>query len=194
MLHYQQESSQGYHDLSVEALMLKQGVITLSGEVGSEMNHSFFESMWYLNQNPEIREIKLILDSPGGSVQDGLAMIDMIRNSKKKVVCIVAGMAYSMGAVILAASNERLILPNSKVMIHEPSLMRAGGNASSMRETAEDLIKTNELLCSLLAECTGHTKEEVEQLVQKDHYFTAKEAVEFGICDRIAETNDLWSE
>lgn len=188
------ESLHGQQDLSIKAAMLSSGIILLQQDITPQALTDIYQSMWYANTRSEIQYITLIISSNGGSVMDGLAILDLIKLSGKPVHGICINNAYSMGAILLSACEKgyRCILPHAKVMIHEPSLSNAGGNATSIQETAQDMIATNKMLCQLLAEHTGHPKRSIEKLVRTDKFFTAQEAVEFGLCDRIVSKEEIW--
>ncbi|KAI4453098.1 atp-dependent clp protease proteolytic subunit [Holotrichia oblita] len=142
--------------------------------------------MIYLEgKNPD-KEICLYINSPGGSVTAGLAIFDTIRYIKCDVSTICIGMAASMGAFLLSAGTKgkRFVLPNSEVMIHQP-LGGAQGQATDIKIAAEHIIKTRERLNKILSENTGKDIKTIEADVERDNYMTAKQAVDYGIVDKI---------
>jgi ATP-dependent Clp protease protease subunit len=146
--------------------------------------------MMYLADNNQ--PIKLYIDSSGGEIRAGLALIDVIEMLRKKVqidvVCI--GKAYSMAAVILAAGGKghRFLLPHAEVMIHEPLIAGgAGGSASTVKSTAESLIAIRDVISGLLSKYTGKSQEDINEAISRDLFMTADEAIKFGMADKIAE-------
>jgi ATP-dependent Clp protease protease subunit len=117
---------------------------------------------------------------------------DAIVGSKAPVRMICRGKAYSMGAVLFACANERLMLPNSELMLHQPLLGgRVSGNASSIKSISDSLLETREKMNKLLASHTGKTVEEIAQATDFDHYFSPDEAIAFGLCDRVINFADV---
>ena len=164
--------------------------IYLFGEIDEELLYMFTMQMMYLMED-EMSEINLYINSPGGEVNAGLAIYDLIQACKAPVNIYCIGMAASMGAVILAGGQKgrRFLLPHSKVMIHEPLIAGGvGGSASSVKSTAESILKTKELLNGLLAKHTGKSMEEIDKATDHDNFLSAEEAVEFGLCDQVVTT------
>lgn len=162
--------------------------VYLTGEIMDESADDFILQMQYLAEERE--PVTIYINSPGGSVNAGLVIYDVVNSLKGKLsihmYCV--GMAASMAAIILAGGQKgrRYILPNSKVMIHEPLIAGGmGGSASSVKKTADSILKTKALTNSILAKHTGKTVEEIDEATAYDNYMTAKEAVAFGICDEI---------
>ncbi|MCR4611819.1 MAG: ATP-dependent Clp protease proteolytic subunit [Lachnospiraceae bacterium] len=182
------ETSRGNREINLKTKHLGNGKIFLTGEITDETANDFVSEFLYLVS--EGKSIDIYLNSPGGSVNAGLVIYDMIQSAISKVdiniYCI--GRAASMGAVILAGGpkGKRYIMPHSEVMIHEP-LMKggAGGSATSIKNTAESILKTKSIINGILAEHTGKTDEEIDKATAFDNYMTAKEAIEFGLCDEI---------
>ena len=134
--------------------------------------------------------IDIYLNSPGGSVNAGMVIYDVIQALEGKVpiniYCI--GMAASMGAIILAGGHKghRYILPHSKCMIHEPLISGGlGGSATSIKKTADSILETKAITNGVLAKHTGKTLEEIDKATAFDNYMNAEESVEFGLCDEI---------
>ena len=130
----------------------------------------------------------MYINSPGGSVTDGMAIYDTMRYIKPKVRTVCLGMAASMGAFLLMAGEPgmRMALPNSEIMIHQPS-GGAHGQATDVQLHAQWLLRTKNKMNTLMSEMTGQPLEKVQQDVERDYFMTAKEALEYGIVDQIFE-------
>lgn len=184
----EEESSSGTREVSLRTRHFTNGKLFLTGEVNDEMANSFVSEFLYLVQKGE--PIDIYINSPGGSVNAGLVIYDVIQSCSEKIdinmYCI--GMAASMGAVILAGGQKgrRFILPHSKVMIHEPLISGGmGGSATSIKKTADSILETKAITNGILAKHTGKTVEEIDEATSFDNFMNAEEAIEFGICDEI---------
>lgn len=180
------ESSRGYQPLEVDSINLANGTVFLTGEINDELVNDVISQLLYLKR--EKIPVKMIINTPGGSVTSGLALYDVIREFRTDITMFCMGIAASMGAVLLAAGEKgkRYILPHSKVMIHEP-LLSGGitGSTSTIRKTAEDMIETKRIINGILAECTGKTIKQIDKATAFDNFMSAKEAIDFGLCDKI---------
>lgn len=181
------EGSDGLKEISSVAEALSKGIVRVSGEVDSVMADGITEKLIYVENNPDIRAVNIIINSPGGSVPDGLAIYDQMQNVKKPLNVICTASAYSMGAILLCGGpkGHRYILPHSKVMIHEPLIPQTGGNCTAIVKTAESIKQTKQDLIDILAKHTGKTAEEITEAISYDHFLTAEESIEFGLCDKI---------
>lgn len=182
------ESSNGIREVSLRTKHLTNRKLFLTGEVTDEMAVNFASELLYLME--EDGPVDIYINSPGGSVNAGLAIYDTIQACVNKMhinmYCI--GMAASMAAVILAGGpkGRRYILPHSKMMIHEPLLSQGGGgSASSIKKTAESIIETKDILNGILSKHTGKSIEEIDEATSFDNFMNAEEAIEFGLCDEI---------
>ncbi len=185
----ERESSSGICQVSLTTEAFSNRRIFLFGEVNEAMVYSFTAQLMYLMED-EKTPITILINSPGGEVNSGLAIYDLIRSCKTPIKMYCIGMAASMGAVIFSGGQKRrrFILPNSKVMIHEPLLRGGvGGSASSIQSTAESILKTRDVLNGILAKNTGRTIEEINEATNHDNILTAEEAVKFGLCDKIVK-------
>ena len=176
------ENGQGTDVLS---LNLKNRNIFLVGEINDEMAASIISQLLYLD-SAETGPITLYINSPGGMVSAGLAIYDTMRSLRNDIRTICVGNAASMAAVILSGGkiSERYILPHAAVMIHQPS-GGAGGQASDIIIAAKRIEYLQQELNKLLAENCGKRPEELEDKTDRDFWMNAKQAVEFGIVDRI---------
>lgn len=184
----EEESCNGSREILLRTKHFTNGKLFLTGEITEDMANNFVLQILYLAEkgNP----IDIYINSPGGSVNAGLVIYDMIQACSEKLeinmYCI--GMAASMGALILAGGQKgrRFILPHSKVMIHEPLIAGGmGGSATSIKKTADSILETKEITNGILARHTGKSVEEIDAATSFDNFMNAKEAVAFGICDEI---------
>ena len=180
------ETAKGMQTVSLETRLFMRRRIFLTGEIDMNMANDFVRQMMYLDREGE--EIRIYLNSCGGEVDAGLVIYDVLQAAESSVSICCVGRAFSMAAILLSAApkGQRLILPHSKVMIHEPLIPGGiGGSASSIRKVSDSIMETRELTINLLAKHTGRGREELEKALSYDNYMNAEEAVAFGLCDRI---------
>ena len=184
------ESAHGVREISLSTAHLMNRIMFLKGEISSAVADNFLSQFLFLSEDPD-KPVTIYINSPGGEVNAGLMIYDAINGSKLKITMICAGMAASIAAILLAGGQKgrRLILPHSKVMIHEPLISNGfGGSATSIKNISESILATKEITNALLAEHTGKSLEEINEATGYDHYMNAQEAIEFGICDRICKS------
>ena len=188
-----QRTASGIHIIPLDTVNFNQRIIAIRGEITQESAFEFAQSVQYLNSVSETEPVTVLVNSPGGSIDAGLLMYDVISSSPAPVRLLVMGMAYSMAAVIFASgSHGRYMLPHSKLMLHEPLLgYPIGGNTSSIKTISDDLLATRDRINTILAQHTGRSREEIEEATKHDHYFTAKESVQFGLCDAVITFSEL---
>ncbi len=183
-----ERTSSGTQIISMEDFYLSKSEIFLEGEINQNSAMSIVKALKYLvEQNPG-QPITIYINSPGGSVTDGLIIYDCIKALPCELNLICTGMAASMAAIILAGGQKghRYILPHSKVMIHEPLLAGGvGGSATSINRTAESIMQTRRLIAELLAADTGRSMEEIEKAISFDNHMNPQEAIQFGLVDEI---------
>lgn len=183
---YITETYNGQGVMSLQTKHFTNRKVFLTGEVDDTMAIDFVSEMKYLAESNE--PVDIYINSPGGSVNAGLVIVDTLRSAPMEINLYCIGMAASMGAVILASGKKghRYILPHSKVMIHEPLISGGmGGSATNIKKTADSILETKSILNGILAEATGKTIEEVDEATNFDNFMNAKEAIEFGLCDEI---------
>lgn len=186
---YQSEGAGGIKELSAEGKLLTERRVFLNGEITDGTLDRIMKSLMYLADSDE--PVRLYINSTGGSVNAGLAILDILHGCPFPVDMICVGQACSMAAVILASGGKgrRFILPHSRVMIHEVLLAGGvGGSATSISRISESVMETRDLINGILAEHTGRTVEEINKATSFDNMMNAKQAVEFGICDKIIKT------
>ncbi|MBR3794901.1 MAG: ATP-dependent Clp protease proteolytic subunit [Clostridia bacterium] len=176
----------GERSYDVYSRLLKDRVVFLRGEVNQQMANSIVAQLLFLEMEDPDAEISMYINSPGGSVTDGMAIYDTMRYIKPKIRTVCLGMAASMGAFLLMAGEPgmRLALPNSEVMIHQPS-GGASGQATDVQLHAQWLLRTKNKMNSLMAEMTKQPLEKIQQDVERDYFMTAEEALAYGIIDEI---------
>ncbi len=186
----------GVHEVSVEAILGEKRTIYLEGEINYESAMNFVRQVMYFVQEDEMRPIKVFITSPGGCIDAGMIIYDVIQTSKVPIELYCIGMAYSMAALIFSCGKHgRYILPHSKLMLHEPLIpYGVGGKSSSVRTISESLLQTKQELEEIISKHTGQTMEAVEEITRTDHYFKAQEAVDFGLADAIRGFDDMLKE
>lgn len=181
------ETSAGYFRADILDDMLQRREVEYVGEVNAESVYSLCRQLRYLERQDPEGEITMFINSPGGSVTDGLALYDVMKGLTCPVRTVCLGIAASMGAVLFAAGDRRDILPHARVMIHDPLIASTGGNALTLQETSRRLMETRKITAQILARHTGKTLAAVYRKTASDCWFTAKEAVDFGLADRVIE-------
>ncbi|MCI8778720.1 MAG: ATP-dependent Clp protease proteolytic subunit [Bacilli bacterium] len=180
-----EKSNNGERAYDIYSRLLKDRIIMLNGEIDDVNCNTIISQLLYLDSLNH-NDISIYINSPGGSVTAGMAIYDTINFVKSDVSTIVVGIAASMGAFLLSSGTKgkRFGLPNSEVMIHQP-LGGAQGQATEIKIAAERILKMREKLNKLLAQNTGKDIKEIEKDTERDHFLTAKEAVEYGLIDKI---------
>ena len=180
------ETSSGYFSCTIQDEMLKSREIECVGEINPETVYELTRQLRFLQREDPAAEITMYINSPGGEVNSGLALYYAMQAVSCPIRTVCMGSAASMGAVIFAAGDMREIFPHGRVMIHDP-LIRGGvgGSALQLQSVSKDLLKTREVLCTILAERTGRSQKEIYKKTAKDTWFDAQEAVKFGLADRV---------
>ena len=181
-----EKSQRGERAYDIFSRLLEERIIFLAGPVTDMNANVVIAQMLYLASKDSKRDIKLYINSPGGSVTAGLAIYDTMQYLKCPVSTICIGLTASMAAVILAAGDKgkRFALPNSKVMIHQP-LGGTQGQATEIEIAAREILKTREQLNKITAERTGQPLEKINLDTERDFYLTAEETKEYGIVDQV---------
>ena len=187
------KTSGGYTTMPIETRMLSRRIVYVQDEINSELASNFLKEVMYLNDEDTKKPIYVIFNSVGGEIRSGMLMYDVIQGSLAPMVMCCTGVAYSMAAVLLASgSHGRYILPQSKTMIHEPlTSVPFGGSTSSIRSVADSMLEERNRMNAILAKHTGKSEKEIFEAASYDHYFTAKETVDFGMCDKVMVLGDL---
>lgn len=185
-----EQTSRGERSYDIFSRLLKDRIIFLGEEVNATTGSLVVAQLLFLESEDPGKDIHLYINSPGGEVTSGMAIYDTMQYIKCDVSTICVGMAASMGAFLLAggAKGKRYALPNSEIMIHQPS-GGAKGQATEIQIAAENILKTKKKLNEILAENTGKPYDVVAADTERDHWFDAKEALDYGIIDSIIEKN-----
>ena len=187
------KSSSGITQVSAVSKLLSQRKVFIEGEISSESACEFIKKILILNEEDTDKPIDVLINSPGGEINSGMAIYDVIQASKAPIRMFCIGRAYSMGAVLFSSGNHgRYMLPHSELMLHEPLLgNRVSGNSSSIQSISESLLETKRRMNQILARHTGKSEEEVEKATSYDHYYSPEESREFGLCDEIVDFNKI---
>ena len=181
-----EQSGRGERSYDIYSRLLKERVIFLVGPVNDQMANLIVAQLLFLeSENPD-KDISLYINSPGGSVSAGLAIFDTMNFIKPDVSTLCTGLAASMGAFLLAAGTKgkRFSLPNSRVMIHQPS-GGSQGMASDIEIQAKEILYLRERLNKIMAERTGQTVEQIHKDTDRDRFMSAEESVEYGLIDQV---------
>lgn len=181
-----EQTNRGERSYDIYSRLLEDRIIFISGEITDATANLAIAQLLYLEGKDSSKDIMMYINSPGGSVSAGLAIYDTMNYIRCDVSTICVGMAASMGAFLLAAGakGKRCALPNSEIMIHQP-LGGFQGQASDIAIHAGHILKTKKLLNKILSSNTGKSIEEVERDTDRDNFLSAKEALEYGIIDKV---------
>lgn len=181
-----EQSSRGERSYDIYSRLLKDRIIFLGEEVNDVTASLIVAQLLFLAAEDPDKDINLYINSPGGSVTAGMAIYDTMQYIKPDVSTICIGMAASMGAFLLSGGQKgkRFALPNSEIMIHQPS-GGARGQATEIRIVAENILKTKKKLNQILANNTGKSYDEIERDTERDNYMSALEAKEYGLIDEV---------
>lgn len=179
-------SYQRTREMTIDELLLENRIVFLIGEINQASAARVMMQMLYLENQRRNQEISLYINSPGGAVDDTLALYDTMRFMSSPVATFCIGRAYSGGALLLTAGTKgrRFILPHAKVMIHQP-YGGVTGQAEDIRLQAEQIIKSKQILTGIISKHTGQDIEQVRADSERDKYFTAEEAKSYGLVDEV---------
>jgi ATP-dependent Clp protease protease subunit len=183
-----EKDREGERAYDLYSRLLKDRIVFVSGPINDDLANIIIAQLLFLEKESESDDIQMFVNTPGGHIHSGLAIIDTMNYIKCDISTIAVGMAASMGSVILASGTKgkRFSLPNSKILIHQP-LGGVQGQASDIAIEAEEILKMRDTLNSMLAKATGQKKSQIEKDVDRDKYFTAKEAKEYGLIDKVVK-------
>ncbi len=181
-----EQSSRGERAYDIYSRLLKERIIFIAGPVHDQLSTLVVAQLLFLEAENPKKEVYIYINSPGGSVSAGLAMYDTMRYIRPAVSTMCVGMAASMGSLLLTAGKKglRYSLPNSRIMLHQPS---GGfqGQASDIERHAQDIIKIKRRLNEIYVEHTGQPYEVIERTLDRDHFMSPEEAVAFGLIDSV---------
>jgi len=175
-----------YREMTIDEMLLENRVVFLVGEINHASAANCYMRLLYLQSVKRDQDINLYINSPGGYVEDTLAVYDIMRFMTCDIATYCIGRAESGGAIVLMAGKKgkRYILPNAKVMIHQP-FGGVYGQAADIQIQAEEILKTKTSLIQIMSKCTGQPMDRIREDSERDRFFDAKQAVEYGICDEI---------
>ena len=189
-----EQTSRGERSYDIYSRLLKDRIIMLTGPVEDNIANSVIAQLLFLDAQDNTKDIYLYVNTPGGSVSAGLAIVDTMNFIKSDVQTIVMGVAASMGTVIASsgAKGKRFMLPNAEYLIHQPM----GGAGSGTQQTdmaivAEHLLRTRNTLEKILAENSGKSVEQIHKDAERDYWMSAQETLEYGFIDEIMENSNL---
>ena len=188
-----EQTGRGERSYGIFSRLLKDRIIFLSEDVNHVTASLIIAQMLFLESEDPDKEISFYINSPGGSITDGMAIVDTMNYIKCPVSTICVGLAASMGSVLLTcgAKGKRFATPNSEILIHQPLIGGQGGGisgqATEIKIHADHMIRTREKLNKLLSEKTGQPIEQIEKDTERDHYMSAQEALEYGLIDGIMD-------
>lgn len=194
-----EQTSKGERSYDIFSRLLKERIIFLSEQVDSASASVVIAQLLFLDAEDPGKDIYLYINSPGGSITDGMAIYDTMQYIKSDVCTICVGLAASMGSVLLAAGKKgkRYALPNSEVLIHQPLIAGGGlsGQTTEIKIHADHMVKTREKLNKILSERTAQPLDVIEKDTERDNYMTAEEAKKYGLIDEImTNINDIVKE
>ena len=184
-----EQTSKGERSYDIFSRLLKDRIIFLGEDVNPTTSSLVIAQLLFLESEDPDKDINLYINSPGGSITDGMGIIDTMNYIKCPVETVCVGLAASMGAVLLTAGEKgkRFAMPNSEIMIHQPLIGGGGlqGQATEIKIHADHLVRTREKLNKFLSERTGKPLDVIEKDTERDNYMTAEEALEYGLIDGI---------
>lgn len=186
-----EQSARGERSYDIFSRLLKDRIIFLSEDVNQASASLIIAQMLFLESEDPDKEISFYINSPGGSVTDGMGIIDTMNYIKCPVTTICIGMAASMGALLLTSGTKgkRFATPNAEILIHQPLIGGGGisGQQTDIQIHADQMLKTREKINKIISETTGKSIEQVQKDTERDHYLTAQEALEYGLIDGIMD-------
>ena len=186
-----EQTSKGERSYDIFSRLLKDRIIFLGEQVDATTASLVIAQLLFLESEDPEKEIFLYINSPGGSITDGMGIVDTMNYIKCPVSTICVGMAASMGAVLLASGEKgkRYATPNAEILIHQPLIAGGGlsGQTTEIKIHADHMVKTREKLNKILSDRTGQPIDVINRDTERDHYMTAQEALEYGLIDGIME-------
>ena len=186
-------TGRGERHYDIYSRLLKEHIIFLGTEIYESVANVVVAELLYLESEDPDREISIYINSPGGSITAGLAIYDTMQFIRPDIITICMGQAASMAALLLAAGTKgkRYSLPNSRIVIHQPSVEGIAGQATDVKIYAEELLRTRNLLSKILSDLTGQTFEKTDRDVERDFILSPIQAVEYGIVDSVLTSREL---
>jgi ATP-dependent Clp protease protease subunit len=188
-----EQTSRGERAYDIYSRLLRENIIFLGTPIDDNVANLIIAQMLFLASEDPEKDISLYINSPGGSITAGLAILDTMRLVEPDIVTYCVGQAASMGAVLLAAGTKgkRFSLPHSRILIHQPSMSGLAGQAADIDIYAKEILRMRETLNEILANATGQPTERVARDVDRDYIMDPSQAVEYGMIDRVIASRDL---
>jgi ATP-dependent Clp protease protease subunit len=188
-----EQTSRGERAYDIYSRLLKENIIFLGTPIDDAVSNLIIAQLLFLEAEDPERDISIYINSPGGSITAGLAILDTMRFVRPDIVTFCVGQAASMAAVLLAAGakGKRFSLPNSRIMIHQPSMQGLAGQAADIDIYAREILRMREILNGMLAAATGQPIDRVAKDVDRDYIMEPEQAVQYGMIDRVITSRDL---
>ncbi len=188
-----EQTSRGERAYDIYSRLLKENITFLGTPIDDNVSNLVIAQLLFLEAEDPERDISIYLNSPGGSITAGLAILDTMKFVRPDIVTFCVGQAASMAAVLLAAGTKgkRYSLPNSRIMIHQPSMHGLAGQAADIDIYAKEILRMRETLNQILAAYTGQAVERIARDVDRDYIMSAEQAVEYGMIDRVVSSREL---
>ena len=185
-----ERTARGEREFDIYSRLLNERIIFLGTPIDDQVANLVVAQLLHLESEDPEKDISIYINSPGGSIYSGLAIYDTMNFVKPDIQTMVVGVAMSMGSLLLAAGTKgkRAVLPNSRILIHQPS---AGfeGQSTDIEIHAREILKVRESIDEIYAQHTGLSQEQVRRDMERDRFFTAEQAVEYGLVDRVLESH-----
>ena len=188
-----EQTSRGERAYDIYSRLLKENIIFLGTPIDDTVANLVIAQLLFLEAEDPERDISIYLNSPGGSITAGLAILDTMSFVRPDIITICVGQAASMAAVLLAAGSKgkRFSLPNSRIMIHQPSMQGLAGQAADIDIYAREILRMRETLNNMLANATGQPVERIARDVDRDYIMSPEQAVDYGMIDKVISSRDL---
>ncbi len=188
-----EQTSRGERAYDIYSRLLKENIIFLGTPIDDAVSNLIIAQLLFLEAEDPERDISIYINSPGGSITAGLAILDTMRFVRPDIVTFCVGQAASMAAVLLAAGakGKRFSLPNSRIMIHQPSMHGLAGQAADIDSYAKEILRMRETLNTILSEFTGQPVERISRDVDRDYIMSPDQGVEYGMIDKVVTSRDL---
>jgi ATP-dependent Clp protease protease subunit len=187
-----EQTSRGERAYDIYSRLLKENIIFLGTPIEDTVANLVIAQLLFLAAEDPQRDISLYINSPGGSISSGMAILDTMRFVEPDIVTICVGQAASMAAVLLAAGakGKRYSLPHSRILIHQPSMSGLAGQAADIDIYAREILRMREILNQILADCTGQPTEKIARDVDRDYIMEPEQALAYGMIDRVITSRE----
>jgi ATP-dependent Clp protease protease subunit len=188
-----EQTSRGERAYDIYSRLLKENIIFLGTPIDDAVSNLIIAQLLFLEAEDPERDISIYINSPGGSITSGLAILDTMSFVRPDIVTFCVGQAASMAAVLLAAGTKgkRFSLPNSRIMIHQPSMQGLAGQAADIDIYAKEILRMREALNRILSEFTGQPIERISRDVDRDYIMSPEQGVDYGMIDKVVTNRDL---